>query len=54
MKILYLGDHDASGLDMIRDVTDRQDEFGRLICNKCKRVLEYCGVEWRCPEHLEG
>lgn len=26
--ILYLGDHDASGLDMIRDVTDRQDEFG--------------------------
>jgi len=28
VKILYLGDHDPSGLDMIRDVEDRQDEFG--------------------------
>jgi len=26
--ILYLGDFDPSGLDMIRDVTDRQEEFG--------------------------
>lgn len=26
--ILYLGDHDPSGLDMIRDVKDRLEEFG--------------------------
>lgn len=26
--ILYLGDHDPSGLDMIRDISDRLEEFG--------------------------
>lgn len=26
--ILYVGDHDPSGLDMIRDINDRLDEFG--------------------------
>ena len=26
--ILYLGDHDPSGLDMIRDINDRLNEFG--------------------------
>lgn len=26
--ILYFGDHDPSGLDMIRDIQDRLDEFG--------------------------
>ena len=26
--ILYLGDHDPSGLDMIRDIEDRLNEFG--------------------------
>lgn len=26
--ILYLGDHDPSGLDMVRDITERLDEFG--------------------------
>lgn len=26
--ILYLGDHDPSGLDMVRDVRDRLEEFG--------------------------
>lgn len=26
--ILYLGDHDPSGLDMIRDIKDRLNEFG--------------------------
>lgn len=29
--ILYLGDHDPSGLDMIRDVRDRLREFGVLL-----------------------
>ena len=28
LYILYLGDHDPSGLDMIRDVIDREYEFG--------------------------
>lgn len=28
--ILYLGDHDPSGLDMIRDVKDRQEEFSQF------------------------
>jgi len=29
-----------------------EDEFGRLICNKCKRVLEYCGGDcYACPVH---
>ena len=26
--ILYLGDHDPSGLDMVRDIRDRLKEFG--------------------------
>ncbi len=26
--ILYLGDHDPSGLDMVRDITERLNEFG--------------------------
>lgn len=28
VHILYLGDHDPSGLDMIRDIKDRLEEFG--------------------------
>jgi len=29
--LLYLGDHDPSGLDMIRDITDRLSEFGAVV-----------------------
>lgn len=29
--ILYLGDHDPSGLDMIRDIQERLDEFGTEV-----------------------
>lgn len=29
--ILYFGDHDPSGLDMIRDVRERLMEFGRMV-----------------------
>ena len=29
--ILYLGDHDPSGLDMIRDIKDRLEEFGSTL-----------------------
>lgn len=28
VKILYVGDHDPSGLDMIRDINERLEEFG--------------------------
>ena len=31
LVILYLGDHDPSGLDMIRDVDDRLRTFGVLV-----------------------
>jgi len=34
--ILYLGDHDPSGLDMVRDISDRLEEFG----------LNYCPYIW--------
>lgn len=29
--IVYLGDHDPSGLDMIRDISERLEEFGTLV-----------------------
>lgn len=29
--ILYMGDHDPSGLDMVRDIQDRLDEFGSCV-----------------------
>ena len=31
--ILYLGDHDPSGLDMVRDIEDRMHEFGLVYLN---------------------
>lgn len=44
--ILYLGDHDPSGLDMIRDITDRMREFGlnptvRHIGLTAKQIKKY-------------
>jgi len=35
--ILYLGDHDPSGLDMVRDIEDRMDEFG-IACLNVKHI----------------
>ena len=32
-KILYVGDHDPSGLDMIRDIEERLEEFGMYDCD---------------------
>jgi len=29
--ILYLGDHDPSGLDMVRDIRERLEEFGIMV-----------------------
>lgn len=43
--ILYFGDHDASGLDMVRDITDRITEF----LTKGDRGFE----EWFVEENLE-
>lgn len=34
--ILYLGDHDPSGLDMIRDIKERLEEFG--VCPDVKQI----------------
>jgi hypothetical protein len=31
-NILYLGDHDPSGIDMIRDINDRLSLFGAYFC----------------------
>jgi hypothetical protein len=44
--ILYLGDHDPSGLDMIRDISTRLDEFGvevevRHLALKTEQVQRY-------------
>ena len=39
-KILYIGDHDPSGLDMIRDVKERIGEFGTEI------EIEHIALTW--------
>ncbi len=44
--VLYLGDHDPSGLDMIRDIKDRLEEFGvnpevRHIGLTMKQIKKY-------------
>lgn len=31
LHILYLGDHDPSGLDMVRDIEERLEEFGVVV-----------------------
>jgi len=38
--ILYLGDHDPSGLDMVRDIKDRLSEFGAYV------EIEHVGLTW--------
>lgn len=39
--ILYLGDHDPSGLDMIRDIDNRLEEFG---ISKCIFEITHIGL----------
>lgn len=46
VNILYLGDHDPSGLDMVRDITDRLNEFGvspdvNQIALTAKQIAKY-------------
>jgi len=36
--ILYLGDHDPSGMDMVRDIEDRMRTFGSDVCNNVNRI----------------
>ena len=48
--ILYLGDHDPSGLDMIRDIRDRLEEFGvnpevKQIGLTMKQIKQYSPPE---------
>jgi hypothetical protein len=38
LYILYLGDHDPSGIDMTRDVLDRLDLFVKTSMNRCDEI----------------
>jgi len=44
-KILYVGDHDPSGLDMIRDIEDRLNEFGIHDCDVVPVALTMAQIE---------
>jgi len=44
-KILYVGDHDPSGLDMIRDIQDRLFEFGIHDCDVIPIALTMAQIE---------
>jgi hypothetical protein len=52
VKILYFGDHDPSGLDMIRDINDRV----LMMCSQGvrKRELEELIEEWRIENQDEA
>lgn len=51
--IIYLGDHDPSGIDMTRDVRDRLDMFSRSSVSEVVRIaLNYDQIElWNPPEN---
>lgn len=38
LYILYLGDHDPSGIDMTRDVCERIDLFVKTSCGRCEEI----------------
>lgn len=38
LYILYLGDHDPSGIDMTRDVCSRIDLFVKTSCGRCDEI----------------
>lgn len=38
LYILYLGDHDPSGIDMTRDVCERIDVFVKTSANRCDEI----------------
>jgi len=55
ITIIYLGDHDPSGIDMTRDVTDRLTMYSELDAGDIEVIrlaLNYSQVEeWQPPEN---
>lgn len=53
IHIIYLGDHDPSGIDMTRDITERLDLFATIVPMEIHRLaLNYDQVElWQPPEN---
>lgn len=50
--ILYLGDHDPSGIDMTRDVKERLEQFSRIRLDVIRLALNMDQVEdWNPPEN---
>jgi hypothetical protein len=50
--VLYLGDHDPSGIDMTRDVRDRLEMFSRSSIEVERLALNWEQVEqWQPPEN---
>lgn len=51
--ILYLGDHDPSGIDMTRDIEDRLYMYSSMVCFNIKRLaLNWDQIEmWSPPEN---
>ena len=45
--ILYLGDHDPSGLDMVRDIKERLSEFEAYV------EVEHVGLTWEQIEQYD-
>jgi hypothetical protein len=53
ITVIYLGDHDPSGIDMTRDVQERLAMYSRLDCIEVIRLaLNWNQIElWRPPEN---
>lgn len=52
VHVLYLGDHDPSGIDMTRDVRERLEMFSGTIVEVHRLALNYDQVEqWNPPEN---
>lgn len=53
IHIFYLGDHDPSGIDMTRDISERLDMFAEIVPIEVHRLaLNYDQVEqWQPPEN---
>lgn len=50
--VLYLGDHDPSGIDMTRDVKDRLDMYSHLNIEVERLALNWNQIEeWQPPEN---
>jgi hypothetical protein len=47
--ILYAGDHDPSGEDMVRDIRDRMDMFGAQVTVKKIALTKAQVTQYKCP-----